>query len=41
MLLTDKHAVVIDEAKQFEASYPMPAEFPQGLIPATRSKPPL
>ena len=33
MLLTDKHAVVIDEAKQFEASYPMPAEFPQGLIP--------
>lgn len=33
MLLIDKHAVIINEAKQFEASYPLPAELPEGLIP--------
>lgn len=33
MLLTDKQVVIINEAKQLEASYPMPAELPEGLIP--------
>lgn len=35
IIMTDKHATVINEAKQFEAVYALPPMLPEGLMPAS------
>lgn len=35
IIMTDKHATVINESKQFEAVYSLPPMLPEGLMPAS------